>query len=194
MTTGMRWRIISLQAVLVLVLGFVSGVLFWANGFTTSQVRNELVAQKIYFPGPDQIKAGGALDPAEFPQEIRQYAGQPVDTGEKARVYANDFIGIHLDKVANGQTYSQVSTAAQADPTNTKLAAQKATLFQGETLRSILLNAYGWWTMGVYAGYAAIAMVAAALAVFAALVFELALMIRAPRTEGARANVAKAAV
>ncbi len=194
MLTGMRWRIISLQAVLVLVLGFVSGFLFWANNFTTNQVRDELVAQKIYFPGTDQIKAGGALDPAEFPQEIRQYAGQQVDTGEKARVYANDFIGIHLDKVANGQTYSQVSTAAMADPTNTKLAGQKATLFQGETLRSMLLNAYGWWTMGIYAGYAAFAMVAATLAILAALIFELVLAIRAPRTATAPAKVAKAAV
>jgi len=194
MTTGMRWRIIPLQAVLVVVLGVVSGFLFWANSFTTSQVRDELVAQKIYFPGTDQIKAGGALDPAEFPLEIRQYAGQQVDTGDKARIYANDFIGIHLGKVANGQTYSQVSTAAQADPTNTKLAAQKATLFQGETLRSILLNAYGWWTMGVYAGYAAIAMVAATLAVLGALLFELALAIRRPRTVTAPAKVARAAV
>jgi hypothetical protein len=194
MLTGMRWRIISLQAVLVLVLGFVSGFLFWANNFTTSQVRDELVAQKIYFPGPDQIKAGGALDPAEFPQEIRQYAGQQVDTGDKARVYANDFIGIHLDKVANGQTYSQVSTAAQADPTNAKLAAQKATLFQGETLRSILLNAYGWWTIGIYAGYAAFAMVAATVGLLAALIFELVLAIRAPRTAAVPAKVAKAAV
>ena len=38
--------------------------------------------------------------------------------------------------------------------------AKADTLFKGETLRSILLNAYGWWTaatIAVYAGYILIA-------------------------------------
>jgi hypothetical protein len=180
MTGGMRWRIVTLQAVLVVVLGIITGFLFWGSNFTTGQVRDQLVAQKIYFPPQSEVRTGGALDPAEFPAEIRQYAGQQVDTGEKARVYANDFIGIHLSKIANGKTYAQVSTAALADPTNTKLAAQKATLFQGETLRAMLLNGYGWWMIGVYAGYAAIAMGLSMLAVLAALIFELAVAFRKP--------------
>ena len=32
-----------------------------------------------------------------------------------------------------------------AQPGNTQLPAQVATVFKGETLRSMLLNAYGWW-------------------------------------------------
>ena len=173
MTKGMRWRIVTLQAILVIALGVTSGIAFWASGFATTFVHEQLVAQKIYFPDKDQIKTGGALDPAVFPAEIRAYAGTQVDSGDKARVYANDFIRIHLSKVANGQTYSQVSTAAQADPTNAKLAAQKTTLFQGEMLRTSLLNAWGWSLVGTYTGYAAWALLAAALAVLAALVFEL---------------------
>jgi len=32
-----------------------------------------------------------------------------------------------------------------AQPNNAKLTAEVATVFKGETLRSMLLNAYGWW-------------------------------------------------
>ena len=188
MSKEIRWRVLTLQGVLVVVLAFGAGFLFWANSFTTGMVRDQLTAQQIYFPGKDQIKAGGALDPAEFPQEIRDQAGNQVTTGDQARIYANDFIGIHLQKVANGLTFAQITPAiAKLDknsPTyaadSAKLTAAKATLFQGETLRGLLLQAYAWWTMGVYALYAAIGLALATLAVFAAFVFEL---LFAPRIE-----------
>jgi hypothetical protein len=178
-TKGLRWRIVSLQIIVMLVLGFCAGFAFWGSSFINGMVHDQLVAQKISFPPASQIKAGGALDPAEFPAEIRNYAGQPVDNGDKARVYANDFIGIHLAKVANGQTYSQVSAAAQADPKNTALANQVNTLFKGETLRGLLLYAWGWSQVGVYAFFAAIGLTVAAIAVLATLVFE---VLVAPRT------------
>jgi hypothetical protein len=180
-TKELRWRIVTLQVVLVLVLGFCAGFLFWGSSFVNGMVHDQLVAQKISFPPPSQIKAGGALDPAEFPAEIRNYAGQPLDTGDKARVYANDFIGIHLTKVANGQTYSQVSAAAQADPKNTTLANQANTLFKGETLRGLLLNAYGWSQVGTYAFFAAIGLTIAALVMLGTLVFELVVAVRPAR-------------
>jgi hypothetical protein len=172
-TREIRWRIVSLQVILVLVLGFCAGFLFWSSSFVSGMIHDELVAQKITFPPASEIKPGGALDPAKFSDEAREYAGQQVDTGEKAQVYANDFIAVHLDQVANGQTYSQVSAAALADPTNTKLANQANTLFRGETLRGLLLNAYGWSQMGRYALFAAIGLTIAAIAVLGALVFEL---------------------
>jgi hypothetical protein len=188
---AIRWRIISLQAILVVVFAAASGFAFYEGTFVTNMIHDELVAQQIYFPGADQIKPGGALDPAKFSQEIRNYAGQQVDNGDKARVYANDFIGKHLDSVAGGKTYSQVSTQLITD--NAKLAtmqptdpgyadlqkqintesAQRTTLFQGDTLRSSLLNAYGWYTFGTYTIYAAVGLMLAALVVLGALVFEL---------------------
>jgi hypothetical protein len=176
---ALRWRVISLQVVAVLVLGFCAGFLFWGNSFINGMVHDQLASQKISFPPASEIRAGGALDPAEFPAEIRNYAGQPVDNGDRARVYANDFIGIHLTKVANGQTYSQVSAAAQANPTNTALANQANTLFKGETLRGLLLYAYGWSQVALYALYAAFGLTIAALVVLGTLVFELLV---APRT------------
>ena len=192
MTNELRWRIVTLQVVLVLVLGFCTGLLFWGSSFVNGMVYDQLVAQKILFPPSSEIKAGGALDPAEFPAEIRNYAGQQVDTGDKARVYANDFIGIHLTKVANGQTYSQVSAASLADPKNATLSAQANTLFRGETLRGLLLYAWGWSQVALYAFYAAIGLTVATLAVFASLIFELAVARRrvpVPAIRSATASV-----
>ena len=170
MTKELRWRIVSLQAIIVLVLAFCAGFLFWGSSFVTGMVHDELVSQKIFFPAAGTA----ALDPKEFP-DLQQYAGQQVDTGEKAKAYANGFIGRHLENVAGGQTYSQVSSAAQANPQDTKLAAQVQTLFRGETLRGLLLNAYGWSQVGMYAFYTAIGLAAAAFVVFCALIFELVL-------------------
>lgn len=200
MNAAIRWRIVTLQAMLVVVLAAASGFLYYEGSFVTNMVKDELTAQQIFFPGADQIKAGGALDPKEFPQEIRDQAGNQVTDGNQARIYANDFIGKHLQGVAKGQTYSQVSTAGQAlsaqiantpktDPNYATLTAQlatingqKATLFQGETLRSMLLNSYGWWTIGVYTTYAALGLLIAALGVLGALVFELVVVARRPET------------
>ena len=83
---------------------------------------------------------------------------------------------------ANGQTYSQVSAASLADPTNARLAAQANTLFRGETLRGLLLNAYGWSQVAFYAFWAAIGLSVAAFVVLCTLVFE---VVVAPRTERA---------
>ncbi len=200
MNKAIRWRIVSLQAMLVVVLAAASGFLFYEGSFVTGMVHDQLVAQQIFFPGTDQIKAGGALDPAEFPAEIRNYAGQQVDNGDKARVYAADFIGKHLQGVAGGKTYSQVSSAAIAlnsqiastpktDPSYATLQSQlatlngqKATLFQGEMLRGTLLNSWGWWTLGVYTTYAGIGLLVAALGVLGALVFELVAAWRKPES------------
>jgi hypothetical protein len=173
MNRDLRWRIIVLQAIVVVVLGFVAGIAYWAADFTHSYVHDQLAAQKIRFPA----QGSTALDPQEFP-DLQQYAGQAVDTGPKAKAYANGFIGRHLEQVAGGLKYSEVSTQAQANPNDQKLAGQVQTLFRGETLRSMLLNAWGWWTVGSYALYAAIGLTVAAVAVAGALLFELVI---APR-------------
>jgi hypothetical protein len=200
MNKAVRWRIISLQAMLVVILAAASGFLFYEGNFVTGMVHDQLVAQKIFFPGTDQIKTGGALDPAVYSAEIRSYAGQQVDNGDKARVYGNDYIGHHLTSVAGGKTYSEVSSlnsAAQKQLTETPttdpnyaalqtqaatLAGQKQTLFMGEMLRGTLLNSWGWWTLGVYTIYAAIGLMIAALGVLGALVFELLIAGRKPET------------
>ena len=154
MTSGLRWRIFVLQIGLIGILGFVSGFAFWGSSFATSTVHDQLAAQQIYFPaaGTAAITSLPKADAAA----MTQYAGQELLTGQQAQVYANNFINVHLNEIAGGQTYSQLSTAAQAAPTDTKLAGEVATIFKGTTLRSMLLNAYGWGQIGQFAGYAAI--------------------------------------
>lgn len=150
---------LTLLGAVVTVVLLVAGCLGWyAYHFATGEVHDQLAAQKVYFPP----KGSPALDPAEFPG-LQKYAGQIVDNGPKAKAYADEFIAVHLNKIAGGKTYSEVSAAAMADPTNQALQQEKSTLFQGETLRGLLLgNGYGYWTFGVIAGYAAIAMFAGA--------------------------------
>src|SRR5919205_2657952 len=170
MTTAMRWRVIVLQAGLIGILAFCAGFLVWGNSFIHSQISTELTAQQIVFPAADS-KAVTSL-PSQDAAAMKVYDGQQLTTGEQAQVYANHFIGVHLQEIAGGQTYAQVSSKAQANPTDTKLAGQVQTLFRGETLRGLLLNAYGWWTIGTYALYAAIGLAVAAGAVAVALAFE----------------------
>ena len=130
----------------------VVGVLAVVGGTYDKQVvRDQLTPQKISFPD----KGSPALLPG-----VKQYAGQQVVSGGQAKAYANDFINVHLSKIAGGKTYAEVSTAAMADPKNAQLAEQKASLFQGETLRGLLLNAWGWSVVGTVATLAGFVLLA----------------------------------
>jgi hypothetical protein len=142
---------------LAAILFLAGGLLTWANSFVEDQVHTQLAAQKIFFPPKDSPAIAGP----EF-KDMRQYAGQQLTTGAQAKVYADSFIKVHLNEVANGKTYAQLSTQAQANPTDTKLQGQVATMFKGETLRGLLLNAYAFGTMGTIAGIAAFAAFGAA--------------------------------
>jgi hypothetical protein len=176
MTKTLRWRVLVLQAGLIGILVFCAGFLFWGNSFIHNQISTELTAQQISFPAADS-KSVTSLPTADA-AAMSVYGGQQLTTGEQARVYANNFIGPHLSGVAGGLTYSQMSAKAMANPTDTKMAGQVATLFKGETLRGLLLNAYGWWTIGTYALYAAIGLGVAALVVLGAFALEIVLWVR----------------
>jgi hypothetical protein len=185
---------------MVVILAASSGFLFYEGSFVTDMIKTQLTAQQVYFPTADQIKTGGALDPAEFPQEIRDQAGKQLVDGNQARIYANDFLGKHLQGIAGGSTYATIGSKISAanallastpktDPNYATLQAnvatlngQRDTLFKGETLRSMLLNAYGWWTIGVYTTYAGISLMLAAFGVLGAFVFELVIAGRKPGT------------
>ena len=146
-------RVFLYLSVMVAVLLFaVGGLALWASNFTGNMVKSELAAQKIYFPD----KGSPALDPAVYP-DLQKYAGQLVDSPEEAKAYANGYIGRHLSKVADGKVYAEVSAESMKDPTNQKLQQQKQTLFQGETLRGMLLTSgYGFGTVGKIANTASL--------------------------------------
>ena len=141
------WVGFSLAAILVVA----ASLLTWAHNFVTHEVHTQLAAQQIYFPP----KGSPATAGPEFAQ-MRQYAGQQLTTGAQAETYADHFIAVHLVKAGGGKTYAQLSTLAQASPNDLKLQGQVATLFKGETLRGLLLNAYAFGTMATIAGIAAI--------------------------------------
>lgn len=146
--------LLGLAATAVLLIA--GGFAWYGYNFATNQVKTELSAQKIYFPVKDSA-AIKALPEADQ-KEVNKYAGQQLVNGDQAKVYANNYINAHLQKVADGKTYAEVSTEAQKDPSNQKLQQQKTTLFQGETLRGLLLGSgYAYWTFGMIAKYVAIA-------------------------------------
>jgi hypothetical protein len=119
----------------------VVGILAVVGGHYDKQVvHDQLAPQKIFFPKP-------ATNPG-----LASYAGQQVLTGKQAKLYAQKQIGVDLTKVAGGKTYSQVSTEWIAGGMkNATLATERTTLFTGETLNGLLLNAWGWSVMGTIA-------------------------------------------
>jgi hypothetical protein len=123
------------------------GLLLWGSAYVHNTVQGQLSAQQITFPPAAAFahpQAGTEITPSMIPS-VSQYAGQQLLTGQQAEAYADNFIAVHIASMAGGKTYSQLSAQAIAQPGNTKLAGTVATVFKGETLRSMLLNAYGWW-------------------------------------------------
>ena len=156
-------------AVMALLLVALGAAAIFGGSFALSNVRERLAPENITFPPASEMTAGER-------EEIGSFAGQKVDTGAEAEAFSR-YIGGHLEEVNNGATYSETSAAARAEGLSAKEAANlevKAdTLFKGETLRSILLNAYGWWTVGMITMWAGIGAVLAGLllAVFVGLGF-----------------------
>lgn len=133
------------------VLFLAGGLVWWGAGFAQRNVHDQLAAQRIYFP---KDAAAG------LPVGLSKYGGQQVDNGDEAKAYAQ-YIKGHIDKATGGKTYSEVSAEAMKNPSDTKLSALRTTAFQGETLRGILLNAWGWGLIGTIALYVSYALLAA---------------------------------
>jgi hypothetical protein len=163
-------RLVSWTGVVVAVaLLALGGAAIFGGSFALSNVKDRLVPEKISFP------PASAMTPQEK-VEIGTFAGQRVDTGPEAEAFSR-YIGGHLKLINNGATYSETSSAARVEGIPAKQAADLSIkadlLFKGETLRSILLNAYGWWTVGQITLWAGIGAVIAGLllSVFSALGF-----------------------
>jgi len=141
-------------AVLVVVLVAAGALGLWGHSYAESNVHNQLAEQRITFPPAAAFahpKAGTEITPSMIPV-VSQYAGQQLLTGAQAEVYADHFIAVHLQEIGGGQTYAQLSTKAMALPKGsaayTAAEAQVQTVFQGTTLRGLLLEAYGFSQFG----------------------------------------------
>ncbi len=166
-------------ALIVVVLLVAGGLLMWGYSFANSNVHNQLSEQQITFPPATAFAhpvAGTEITPSMIPI-VSQYAGKPLTTGAQAEVYADHFIAVHLKEIGGGKTYSQLSAAAMALPKGsaayTAAEAKVQTVFQGTTLRGLLLEAYAFGTFGEIALIAGIAafVLAVLMAILVALGF-----------------------
>jgi hypothetical protein len=128
---------------LTLVLVIAGALAFVGYNFANSNVEDQLRAQNIMFP-----PAGPAIEDPRIKPFVEPYAGQQLVTGEQARVYADHYIAVHLEDAADGLTYAEASSLSRQNPGDETLAAHVQTLFRGETLRGLLLNAYAFWKLG----------------------------------------------
>jgi hypothetical protein len=148
--------LVSGAGLLLVAVLIVAGVLLtWGHSYANNQVASQLSAQRIVFPTTSSPEF--TILPAANRAQMAKYAGQEMTTGAQAETYANYFIARHLFLIGGGKTYSQLSAESLAHPTNAALAGQVQTVFRGTTLRSMLLEAYGFWTFGQIALIAAIA-------------------------------------
>ena len=162
--------ILTLVGLGITVFLIVAGGLgLWAYNFANSNVHNQLVQQQITFPPAaafQHAKAGSEITPDMIPV-VSQYAGQELTTGKQAEAYADHFIAVHLQEIGGGKSYAQLSSEAMAlpkgSPEYTAAEAKVQTVFQGTTLRGLLLEAYAFWQMGQIALFASIACFALAL-------------------------------
>jgi hypothetical protein len=159
-------------AAAMVVLGIVSII---GGSYDHSVVHDQLAPQKISFPKP-----------AEY-ASLKPYAGQQVVNGTQAKLYANDQLGPDLNKVAGGKTYSQVSAEWIAGGMKSAtLAAERTTLFTGETLKGLLLNAWGWAQIGSIATLAGILLIVFGVILFTLLVLNWLLNLK-PESQKPRA-------
>jgi hypothetical protein len=157
-------KMVSFVGIGFAVLLFIfAGLLNYGASFANDNVQSQLENQNIAFPGEEGL-------PANTKDQLMKWAGMQVVTGEMAKGYSDLYILEHMNASAAAvmgkpATYSEVSGAymglvkgGSAD--TAKIAALgdlRQTLFMGNTLRGMLLQAYAFGMFGVIAGYAALA-------------------------------------
>ena len=155
----------ALIALLIVVLGLV---LQNQADFAKNYVHDQLAQQKIVFT-PAKFLSAEESDPC-----LKANAGKQLASGKQAACYANHYIGVHVKAINDGKTYAETSSDARALDTKLKamtdqksaeakqlasdaeaLHGKATSLFQGETLRGLLLTSYGFSIFGERAQQAA---------------------------------------
>jgi len=154
MTTG--------GAMITIVLVVAGALLLVGYNFANDNVSQQLAQQKIFFPDKGPATASPEIGPF-----INKYAGKQLVTGAQAEAYANHFIAVHISEIGKGtpyagMTYAELGTYQRAHPEDATVGPARDTVFKGETLRGLLLNAYAFWKVGQIALIGAIAAFAGA--------------------------------
>jgi hypothetical protein len=153
----------AIGAALTVFLFVAAALLNWGASFAEDSVRSQLENQNISFPAAEAMPEATAA-------KLAKWAEMKVTTGEMARDYSDLYIWEHMKgsaiaAVGRPATYSEVSGMymglVRGGSTDTaqieKLGELRQTLFMGNTLRGMLLEAYAFGTLGVIAGYGALA-------------------------------------
>ena len=142
----------------LLLAGFlivIGGILQYGGNFATDQVAAQLEPQAITIPAEN----GDPKVTDDVKKFFADNGEKVMTTGKQAQMYADHYIGFHMSEMPTYAAASGANRAAAgalaADPTNVELqvAAKQAsgmveTVFKGETLRGMLLNAYAFGTLG----------------------------------------------
>ncbi|MFF4656028.1 hypothetical protein [Streptomyces sp. NPDC001381] len=128
-------RAATLLATTGLALAAAGPVMLVRGRGGRKQIRAELAAQKITFPGHG------------LPAELAAHAGRRVETGPEARAYA-EFIKGNLAHATGGRTYAEITAELHAaGDDDEKLTALRQTAFMGQSLRASLMSAYQAWEL-----------------------------------------------
>jgi hypothetical protein len=145
-----------LLAVALLVAG---GLATFAYFYIGNQVETQFGMQDITMPEGQALQSVPQADR----DALTPFAGSPLDTAPEARAYADHYILAHMNEASGGKTYEEVSgqfvamsDEEKASAEGQQLAGLRTTLFQGNTLRGLLLYGAAFATMGTIAGWAAI--------------------------------------
>ena len=152
----------SIGAILTLFLLVSAALLNWGATFAADSVETQLANQNISFPAAEAM-------PEATKEQLSKWSEMQVTTGEMARDYSDLYIWEHMKGAAKGgigreATYSEVSgmymgaaAGGKASPEEIKkLGDLRQTLFMGNTLRGLLLEAYAFGTLGNIAAIAAL--------------------------------------
>lgn len=154
----------ALAKVFAVVLVLVGAGALIGGNFAHSFITGQLGQEKISMPSQEGIDA---LSDTESQEILSKWIDQPLTTGPQAKAFADNYIYQHMMAASDGRTYEEVSGEytklskdenADADEV-ASLGQLRQTLFMGDTLRGMLLNAYGWWLIGsiaIYVGVGAI--------------------------------------
>jgi hypothetical protein len=155
----------AIGVILVVVLLVAGALMTWGHSYVDNNVHNQLAMQQIYFPPASVWKTATKNNTGEIQARmipyLEKYSGEELLTGAQAEAYADHFIAYHLAVMPFGGVYSKVSAAAMTAAPGS--VAQKTdqgletTVFQGTTLRGLLLEAYGFSMIGVVLLWGAIA-------------------------------------
>lgn len=158
-------RIASVIGLLLAAFLFVAGGLMqWGYTFTNNTVKSQLSEQAITMPSATH-NAKEASDVTAF---FAANGNKMMTNGKQAQMYADHYIAFHLSSMPTYAAASGASRAAAAasaaKPADAALAQAAATaaqvtdtVFKGQSLRGMLLNAYAFWQIGQIALYGAIA-------------------------------------